>query len=233
MADQEAEQGVSDISKVTDISPSSCFNILRTLTDLGLARFNDKTKKYSIGLGIFELARNGVAHDPMMASAQPHLVTVAEKYGAVMGLWAIVPVHHAVLIAMGQNSSAVRIQLQIGSRQPLGAGATGRAHISVSPRREDDFWLKARFDEVNWQGDITFEQYLREIEQARELGYAVDRDAYYPGMSSVAAAFDQVETGHRYCLTAVLLSGAHDNQSIKSIGKELVAITKKLSRLGD
>ena len=53
LATQAVEHGVTDISKSTGISPSSCFNILRTLVDLDLAEFDEKTKGYSLGPGIF------------------------------------------------------------------------------------------------------------------------------------------------------------------------------------
>ena len=46
LAAQTSAQGVTTIAKSTGISPSSSFNILRTLVDLELAEFDDKTKGY-------------------------------------------------------------------------------------------------------------------------------------------------------------------------------------------
>ena len=227
LAAQDAEQGVTDIAKSTGISPSSCFNILKTLSDLDLAAFNEKTKGYSIGLGVFELARTGLSHDPILVAAQPVLTTLAQRHTATLGLWEIVNDSEAVLIAMGQNSSPARVQLQIGSRQPIASGASGRAALSTY--QKDTPWLAAKFAEVMWQGSINFEDYLRDVEQAEHAGYAIDRDKYHLGISTVSAAIFEKNTNKRYCLTAVLLSGAYDNDAINAIGNDLKSEVDKLS----
>lgn len=228
LAAQDAEQGVTEIAKSTGISPSSCFNILRTLVDLDLATFDEKSKGYSLGLGIFELARTGTSHEPVLAAAQPVLISLAQKYNATLGLWDIVNKSEAVLIAMGENSSPARLQLQIGSRQPIGAGATGRANLSMHDY--ETAWLKSKFTEVHWQGSINFDEYLADIKRAQKAGYAIDRDKYYLGISTVSAGFDEAKMGGRYCLTAVLLSGAHDAKSIDKVGRDLKSAAKDLSK---
>lgn len=229
LAIQEAEQGVTEIAKSTGISPSSCFNILRTLVDLDLATFDAKTKGYSIGPGIFELARKGLMNDSMLAAAQPILVTLAHSLNATLSLWDIVNDSEAVLLALGQNSSPARLQLQIGSRQAIGAGATGRAALSIYDKNKQ--WMKDQFKKVHWQGEISFKEYMADVDRAKEVGYAIDRDKYYLGISTVSAAFIERKTGKRYCLTAVLLSGAHDDESINSVGNDLKSAAMKLKNL--
>ena len=227
LAAQTSAQGVTTIAKSTGISPSSSFNILRTLVDLELAEFDDKTKGYSLGPGIFELARTGLSHDTLVSAAQPLLIALAQKHNATFSLWDIVDQREAVLVTMGENSSPARLSLQIGSRQPVGAGATGRANLSM--QEQDTAWLNSKFTEVNWQGSITFKEYLTDLKQAQKTGYAVDRDKYYLGISTVSAAFDQAKTGQRYCLTGVLLSGAHDNSSINKVGRDLKSAAQRLA----
>ena len=227
LAAQSAEQGVTDIAKSTGISPSSCFNILRTLVDLELAEFDEKTKGYSLGPGIFELARTGSSQDTIISATRPVLIALAQKHNATFSLWDIVDQREAVLIAMGENSSPARLSLQIGSRQPVGAGATGRSNLSM---HEDDIpWLESKFAEVDWQGKISFDEYLKDIKRAREAGYAIDQDKYYLGISTVSAAFDHTRTGRRYCLTGVLLSGAHNAKSIEKVGRDLASAALKLA----
>lgn len=229
LSNQNADQGVTEIAKVTGISPSSCFNILRTLVDLGLADFDENTKGYSLGLGIFELARNGLSHNPILVAAQPSLITLAQRHNATLGLWDIDGDNESELIAMGENSSPARLHLRIGSRQPIAAGSSGRAALSMYP--ENIPWMKSRFAEVEWQGSINFNEYLADIKAAREAGYAVDRDKFYLGISTVSAGFDEPKTGRKYCLTAVLLSGAHDADSIIAVGCDLKSTAVKLSNI--
>src|SRR3546814_20989993 len=41
-------QGVTSIARAVEMSPSSCFNSLRTLAHEGLISFNPQTKKYAV-----------------------------------------------------------------------------------------------------------------------------------------------------------------------------------------
>ncbi len=219
LAAQEKEQGVTVIARSTQVSPSSCFNILRTLVELELVKFDQRSKGYSLGLGIFELARMGLAQDPILAAAQPLLLTLARKHNATLSLWDIVHNSESVLIAMGENSSPARLQLQIGTRLPSGAGATGRANLSL--HEADTDWLKTKFSEVRWQAPIEFDEYLDDLKNAKADGYAIDRDKYYAGVSAVSSAFEDSKTGRTFCITAVLLSGAHDENSLRRVGRDL------------
>ncbi len=219
LANQSSALGVTAIARSTEISPSSCFNILRTLVDLNLAVFDENTKRYTLGPEIFELARHGLSYDTIVAASQPILTELAQKHNATLGLWDIVNQSEAVLVAMGENSSPARLSLRIGSRQPIGAGATGRATLST--RQHSRHSLESKFAEVTWEGKINFDEYLSDIKRARKYGYAIDRDKYYLGISTVSSAFDNSQTGRQYCITAVLLSGAHDAKSINRVGLDL------------
>lgn len=226
LAAQDQAQGVTEIAKSTGISPSSCFNILRTLTDLELAAFDTKTKAYSLGLSVFELARNGLLQNPMLAAAQPFLITLAQRYSATLGLWDISNNIDPVLMSMGQSSSRVTLLLKIGSHQPFGAGSVGRAVLAMS--QNDIPRFKMVFSGLTWEGSITFDEYLDDINKARQQGFAVDRDKYFLGITTVSTAFLDRKTGRAYCLTAVLLSGAHDESSINAVGSDLKSAAQSI-----
>ncbi len=233
LANQQHALGVTEVSKMTGISPSSCFNILKTLVDLGLASFNVETKRYKLGFAIFELARQGMSHKPLLMAVQPYLVTLAEKFQASFGLWSIDSRYRAVLIAISQNSIAHNIQLQIGTRQPIAAGATGRAILSRNDVSylNNSPWLNSQFQKVIWQGEITLNDYREQVIQAKKVGYAVDKDQYFEGMSAISSVFEERNTGRLHAITAVLYSAGLENQVIESVGQELKLIAKELSKL--
>ncbi|HBU0515229.1 TPA: helix-turn-helix domain-containing protein, partial [Klebsiella pneumoniae] len=56
LAHADGPQGVAAIARATGISPSSAFNILRTLSNERLTSFDDAGKTYQLGLGLSELA---------------------------------------------------------------------------------------------------------------------------------------------------------------------------------
>ncbi|MDG7115625.1 helix-turn-helix domain-containing protein, partial [Streptococcus pneumoniae] len=64
LAGATAPLGVAAVARGTGISPSTCFNILRTLARARFVAFNDSDKTYSLGLAVAELAAGliGVSH---------------------------------------------------------------------------------------------------------------------------------------------------------------------------
>ena len=228
LADQKAPQGVTAIARETGISPSSTFNILKTLVELGLASFRKDTKRYELGLAIFELARNGVSNRQLLAEAQPILVSLAERYSGQSGLWEIID-GNRIIIAMGEAPTPARLNIHIGLNFPMGAGSAGRAFLAR--HCHDTERLRRAFDEVNWRGSISFEQYEADVKKAARLGYAIDRDKLYPGVTTISAAFLDEVTHREYCLSVFLLSPAHSQGSLKSIGEDVRASAMRLADL--
>ena len=74
----------------------------------------------------------------------------------------------------------------------------------------------------------TLDEYQQDIEKASADGYAMDRDNFFLGVSAVAAAFTEPSTKRRYCLSAVVLSGAHNETSLTAVGRDLYKAARRL-----
>ena len=60
LATSDHPEGVNAIARKVGISPSSCFNILKTLAAEDFARFDVVDKTYTLGAGAIDLAVAGV-----------------------------------------------------------------------------------------------------------------------------------------------------------------------------
>lgn len=220
LADLSMPAGVSDIARETGISPSSCYNILKTMVDLGLVGFQQHTKRYELGIGIFELAKNGMTNRKILATAQPILTSLAEEYSCQTGLWEYFE-GNRILLAMGESQTIARLNIQVGQIIPVGAGSAGRA--LMAKYLHDPKKLKAAFDLVDWRGDITFEDYLTDIRNTIQDGYSIDRNKLYPGVTTISSAFEDVVAQRQYCISLFLLSPAYPARTLKKLGEKLRA----------
>lgn len=228
LATQQTAQGVVAIANDVGLSPSSCFNVLKTLVDLDLASFDTKTKTYELGAKIFELARAGTVNNPIQTKMQPVLRILAERHNATACLWEIVEERRAVLIGSCEKSSGTSLKLEMGHRQPIAAGSVGRAVMSTWYK--DNTKIRRFFDEVKWEGDLSFDAYLADLKAAAKKGYAIDQDKMGLGVTTVSAAFTRDITRKRHCLTVMVLSGSRNRNAINTIGRDVKNAARRANK---
>ena len=78
--------GVAAIARATGISPSTCFNILRTLARARLCAFRAADKTYTLGMAVAELSVGlvGLSHAELL---RPELERLALNYDMLIVLW--------------------------------------------------------------------------------------------------------------------------------------------------
>ncbi|PXB93901.1 IclR family transcriptional regulator, partial [Pseudomonas aeruginosa] len=88
LAHADGPQGVAAIARATGISPSSAFNILRTLSNERLTSFDDAGKTYQLGLGLSELAVGFVGRS-YADLIQPELERLSLAHHILIALWQV------------------------------------------------------------------------------------------------------------------------------------------------
>jgi DNA-binding IclR family transcriptional regulator len=219
LAQQTEPLGLSVIARRLEISPSSCFNILKTLVDEDLASFDGVTKRYSIGLGVVQLARQSLSRDAVVLASRPILQRLADEMDAAAALWRATGRERLTLVTLSEGESAARIHMAVGQRQPIGGGAAGRAILGV--RRAGEAELRAAFAMVRWQGEPDFGVYRDDVTSVPRRGFAMDVDQMFRGITTVAAPICEPGGGATYCLSISLFSRRHDGRALKSMGETL------------
>jgi DNA-binding IclR family transcriptional regulator len=222
----DAPQGVTAIAAHLGLSPSSCFNILKTLTAEGLARFDPVSKTYSLGAATVDLARQALGRGALNRLARPTMIEFAEKHDCAVGLWRLVGRDRLMLTELAESETATRIYLTVGHRQPLATGATGRAMIAAGAIKEEA--VEAAFAEVHWQNPPTLRDYANDVRDARERGWSLDVDQVVRGVTSVAATIPGGDKEAQFCLSASFFTG-RSKAVMATMGKELQAAAGTLS----
>jgi DNA-binding IclR family transcriptional regulator len=222
LADEDALT-LTDIGKLIGTSPSSSFNLLKTLEAEGVIERELRTKRYRLALPWKNVdALHDSAAARLVARSLPLLGRFAQANEAAIGLWKIVSRDRLQLAARGECKAGMRLTLADGQRQPLGAGAAGRAIAAAQDIDEAE--LARRFGSVRWQSKLTFETYARQVYEARANGFAVDDGYAHRGVLTVATALADVAPG--FCLTASFFAGPRTE-------RELESLAAAISKLGE
>ncbi len=221
LAQAEGPLGVNEAARRSAVNTSTAFNVLRTLVDEGLLVFDEHKKRYRIGIGIMQITRVREAQDIIDALA-PDMVRIATNRECLVALWRFTPDERAVLIHKAVADSVFHLDVRLTERLPSLSGALGRAFAAAQNWPEPE--LRRRFSALRWAQPLPFEEYLAQVEQARERGFGVDRGQLYEGVSTVAAVFRDHHGAPVLGISAIALSGTAAAQRLEETGGELAAL---------
>jgi DNA-binding IclR family transcriptional regulator len=215
LAATDTAHGVSAIARHVGISPSSCFNLLKTLAAEGMVAFDTATKTYRLGNGVDAIAR-ARPDDPVERMA-PGMAALAAANGTACGLWRVTPTDRLVLVHFADSETATRIHMTVGQRLPMLIGAMGRCVAAHSGL--DDDALARGFAALRWARPPTFARYCREVARARRLGWALDDGDFLHGVTTVAAPVVDAAGTVRYCVANTLFHGQSDEAGLRRLGE--------------
>src|SRR3990167_5576075 len=225
LADSDA-LSLSDICRLVGVSPSSCLNLLKTLVGEGAIERDARTKLYRLtpAWQTADALRQNRTRQ-LVDRAQPAMARFAQTHETAVGLWRIASRDRMQLVAHAQSDAGMRLALADDQRQPLGAGAAGRAIAAA--QAIDEAELARRFAPVRWQYALTFAAYAEQVADAAARGFGLDRGHAHRGVHTVAAAITGVAPG--FCLTASFVVGSRPDDALDDIGGALAELGKQLA----
>jgi IclR family KDG regulon transcriptional repressor len=179
---------ISDLSRELGISKSTVHGIAQVLEGMGAVVRDDKTRRYSLGITLFELARTVYARIDLKDIARPIMEGLMRSTRQTVFL-GIRSGDHVSIIDIVESTQDLKITAHIGARLPLLVGATGKVFIASMEEREAAELIRAVKLRQDTEKSITDpDQYLEEVRRARACGYALDDEEYMQGVRAVAAS---------------------------------------------
>jgi len=182
-------QGVklSHLARDLGFGKSTVFGIASALEDVGAVIRDPRTKKYSLGVTLFELGRSAYTRIDIKDVARPHMEDLmAETQESVF--LGIKNIDHVTILDIVESNQDLKITSPVGTTIPILAGATGKVFLAdmgheQAARIVHDKGLP-RFTE---QSIVDPERYLSELHQVQKKGFATDDEEYISGVRAVAA----------------------------------------------
>lgn len=218
LAGSPGPHGVASIARGARVSPSTCFNILRTLARTRLVAFDTRDKSYRLGLAVAELAA-GLVGTGQAELIRPEIERLALNYQMLIALWRVTDDGHILLVDRAVGETAVRIEMRPGLRLPMLAGAVGRSVAAA--RGLSGTELRRRFAELRWENPPSFGDYEGEVRSARDRGWSIDRAQLYRGIVSVAAVATDGGGHPRFGFSGIAIAGQQADDTLTRLGGEL------------
>lgn len=194
-----------EISKLTNIPKPTVFRILSTLMDARLVQKSADGNKYQVGIMSFELGSIYIGHLSIERIARPFMNDLTETYGMSTNL-GMLDDGKVVYLGASDPHEYRRYNSIIGFRHYIHCSAMGK--ILASAHDDDD--VKAILEKHGMPPLSKFtlteiKDYLHQLAEVREHGYAVDDQESAVGMFCLAAPIRDHEGQIRFAMS---LSGA-------------------------
>src|SRR5260370_31595698 len=217
-------QGVNAIARALSLSPSTCFNILKTLTEEGFLDFEQSSKSYSIGSEPGRLFGGESNLGNWTTWVGDALKTMAADFAITCGLWRRNS-GRVVLVDVAESARTTRIHLTRGQRLPAYIGAMGRCIAAAE--RLDLKVVEEKIAALRWQDPPTAEAYFDQMQDAARRGWAIDDGNYLKGVTTIASGIASAPGAIRYCITSIMFNGQHDAASLSQIGDHTAALARE------
>ncbi|NIH87788.1 IclR family transcriptional regulator [Amycolatopsis granulosa] len=175
--------GLSELARRAGYPVSTTHRLLSSLQEQGFARSDPASKRYALGLRLFELGQR-VSHARGFAGvALPVLRALTDQTGEPT-LMAVLDGHEQVYVHSVRGPRQIQIRGEPGQRGPLHCTSMGKCLVAFAPDRAalvESLELTA----LSPRTITTRAEFAREIASVRARGYAVADEEHEPGIRAV------------------------------------------------
>lgn len=222
---------LAELAEVVAMPKVTVLRLCSTLVQYDFLRFDRETKKYSLGLKLFELGSVVFGSFSLRRIAAPYLINLQNKLGKTVFL-GILQDSELVYIDKQENArNPIRFGSHIGTRRPPYFGMLGNLLMAYLPEREVSELLKKYPLAASTKKSITDEKAFRErLAVIRSQGYHVDDGEAIEGITGIAAPVrnfaDDVIAG----IGVGFISSSEDAREVKRIIREAVRTASEISQ---
>jgi IclR family KDG regulon transcriptional repressor len=222
ISDTASGLGVSELARSLGMGKSTVHGITSALEEMGTIIRDPSTKRYTLGLTLFELGRSAYSQVDLRALARPVMEELMERAQESVFL-GVLNGGHVTILDMVESRQDLKITSPIGTTIPLPAGATAKVFLGAMEEDKIKEIIRTRGLIRYTEKTITNpERYLEEIRRVRANGYATDYEEYIPGVRAVASPI--TAKGHR--ISAIWVVGFRTSLNDHKM-KEIIGATKE------
>lgn len=219
-------RSLNSLAQELKLIPSTCLHILRALAQDGLVLFDPTTKRYALDAGLLPIARAVIRQNNIVNLAQPYIDEFTRRHNLTTICVRLMGIERMVVVTKCDSVSPVRFHVDVGSRFPALISATGRclAAFTDFPQKE----VLSRWKAVRWDDPPTLDEWLADVERARQQRFSFDRNRYIAGSTVVSAPILNRSGVMTYALNTVGVSEQVRRIGVTILGRELSGAAKEI-----
>lgn len=220
------ELSVKEISDELQISKSTAFGLINTLSVRGFLHQNPDNQKYSLGLGLLELGEMVKKNNIIYEKARPHLEKIVNELNVTMHL-AIIEKTEVAYIDTLEGKGSIFISSRIGTRNPVYCTGVGKCMLAFMKKDKRDNILNnmGAMEKHTENTIVDMDELLKELGSIAKAGYSFDNEEFVKGIFCYAVP---ILNKYNEAIAAISILRAMPIAE-DSDRKELIDIMKKVA----
>jgi DNA-binding IclR family transcriptional regulator len=224
------ELSISDLVRKLSMPKVSVYRFLRVLMKSSFISQDRQTKKYRLGIKIFELGSIVLRNFDLREVAFPLIVELSKRSGETVHL-GVLDNQQVISIEGVESDQSLRISLPIGKRVYLHSTGIGKAILAFLPEQEVKEIVRQKgLPRFTNNTIIHFDQLMKEIQFIKKRGYAIDNEENEPGIRCVAAPILDV---NKQVMASISISGPSvriPHSRIPELSSMVIETSQKISK---
>jgi len=229
IADSSAGLGVSDLALKLGIGKSTVLGITSALEEIDILIRDPAHKKYTLGYTLLELCRKASSKLDLRDVARMPMEKLMEKLGESVYL-GVLNGDHVTILDVVESHNEMKITSPPGTRLPLLVGATGRVLLAqLEEKKGKEIVRTVGLFRHTSKSVVDAKRFLKEVEEARKRGYAIDDEEYILGVRAIAAPIQGPSQPPAAIWTVGFTSSLND-QKIENAIPEILGTAQEINR---
>ncbi len=224
------ELGVSDVSRALGLKKATAHRLLASLLRRGLVAQDPVTRRYRLGMKLWELGSLATSQLDWVDRVKPFLQHLTDVTGETSHL-AVLNDGQVLYVDKVESTRSLRMPSQVGKRLPVHCTGVGKALVAFLPEEVLKGVLTRRGMPRMTAHTITDrELFLRQLGEVRERGYAVDNEEIDEGLTCLAAV---VRDHTSHVVAAISIAGPTSRlrpETLTDRAREVVGTANAMSR---
>jgi DNA-binding IclR family transcriptional regulator len=231
LGSRESPAQLSALARASGIPKATAHRVLRQLCDIGYVEREDGGT-YRLTSKIQQLSSPPVARQ-LLVAAESHLEELHRQLGETVNL-AVLRDGGVVYLRILETTQSLRRVVEANCIDPFHCTALGRAIVSHLPQETIDGLVSRvpKLKKLTTETVVNPVRLLEILDDARRLGYAVERDETDIGVTCIGAPIcpgGRVIGAVSVSAPSARLRGGLENKAIRAVKQTATAITMRLS----
>ena len=217
-----------EIAQALDIPKSTAHGLLQTLMSRELIVKDETTQHYRMGTRLFALAAAGLEVAELRELARPVMEELSRETQSTCNL-AVLDGHNVMYLEKVEDpTSLVRVITHVGTRLPAHATSLGKALVASLPDAQRSQWIaEHEFAAVTPDTIVDPKLFASALDEARRVGWAVDRHEFHPVIWGVAAP---IIDSKGQSVAALSLTNLDPGADLNQLGERVRTAAQEISR---
>lgn len=214
--------GVSDISRALGLKKATAHRLLAALRRRGIVAQDPVTRRYRLGMKLWELGSMATSQVDWVDRVKPHLQELTDRAGETTHL-AVLSDGQVLYVEKVESSRSLRMPSQVGRRLPVHCTGVGKALAAFLPDEVlRGLMLRRGMPRFTTNTITDVETLAHELAEVRRRGYAIDNEEIEEGLVCIAAPVRDHTT---HVVAAVSIAGPSSRlrpETIDGMGRHVV-----------